>query len=44
MTIICSLFSLKNTDHRYHVNRIIHETLTGNSVYPCIKHPPYEKE
>ena len=31
-------------DHRYRANRIIHEKLTGISLYPGIPHEPSEQE
>ena len=32
------------TDHRKHGNRIIHETLTGSSLFPGITYDPNERE
>ena len=40
--IVC--FDLRNTDHRHHGNRIIHEKLTGNSLFPEISYKPNETE
>ena len=31
-------------DHRYRANRIIHEKLTGISLFPGIPHEPSEQE
>ena len=33
-----------NTDHRKHGNRIIHETLTGSSLFPGITYDPNQRE
>jgi hypothetical protein len=43
ITITFQVFCL-NTDHRAHGNRIIHETLTGSSLFPGITYDPQERE